>query len=94
MGDQELRESHQSPTKADVKRERSSLKSTFNHLQTSHECRGRRVESLMAEKRGLLTRINDGKKESRRYTDYIVLDADKVYSYAFTLIDEAKEKKS
>ena len=38
----------------------------LNHLQTSHEWRGRRVEKLMAEKRGILDRINDDKKESKR----------------------------
>ena len=48
----------------------------------------------MAENRGLLARINDEKNESKRYTDAIQLDAKKVYSYAFVLMEEAKEKKS
>ena len=48
----------------------------------------------MAEKRGLLDRINDKKKESKRYTDSILLDAEKVYSDAFVLMEEAKDKKS
>ena len=59
VGDHQLRDSHQSLTKSDLKRERSSLKRAFNHLQTSHECKGRRVEKLMAENRGLMDRIND-----------------------------------
>ena len=48
----------------------------------------------MAEKRGLLDRIYDEKKELKRYTDAIILDDEKVYSYAFVLMDEEKEKKS
>ena len=47
----------------------------------------------MAEKRVLLARINDEKKESKRYTDDILLDAEKLYSNAFVLMEEAKEKK-
>ena len=47
----------------------------------------------MAEKRGLLDRINDKKKESKSYTDAILLDDEKVYSYAFVLMEEAKDKK-
>ena len=86
MGDHQLIDSHWSPTKADVKRERSSLKRAFNHLQMSHEYRGRRVENIMAEKRGLLARINDSKKESKRYTDNTLLDSDKLYLYAFVLM--------
>ena len=42
LGGHQLRDSHRSPTKADVKRERSSLKRAFHPLQTSQECRGRR----------------------------------------------------
>ena len=61
--DHKLRDIHQSPTKENVKRERSSLKRAFDHLQKSHECRGNRVKKLMAEKRGLLARSNDKKKE-------------------------------
>ena len=61
VGDHQLIDSHRIPTKTDVKRERSSLKRAFNHLQTSHECRGRRVENIMLEKRFLLARINDDK---------------------------------
>ena len=93
MGDHQLRDSHRIPTKADVKSYRSSLKRLFNNLQTSHECRGRRVENLVAEKRGVLARINDEKKESKSYTDAILFDAKKVYSYAFVLMEKAKEKK-
>ena len=48
----------------------------------------------MTEKRGPLARINDKKKKSKRYTDAILLDAEKVYSYAFVLMEEAKEEKS
>ena len=48
----------------------------------------------MAEKRGILDRINDEKKESKRYTDAIQIYAEKVYSDAFVLMEEAKEKKS
>ena len=55
VGDHQLRDSHWSPTKENVKRERSSLKRAFDHLQKSHE-------KIMAEKRGLLARINDEKK--------------------------------
>ena len=69
------------------------MKRKFDHLQQSHECRGSRVKNLMAENRGLLARINDEKKESKRYTDAIQLDAEKVYSDAFVLMQEAKEKK-
>ena len=47
----------------------------------------------MAENRGLLDIINDDKKESKSYTDTILLDDEKVYSYAFVLMEEAKEKK-
>ena len=63
------------------------MKRAFNNLQTSHECRGRSEEKLMAEKRGLLDRINDDKKESKRYTDTILLNAEKVYSCAFVLME-------
>ena len=93
VGYHKLRYNHRSPTKENVKRERSSLKRAFDHLQKSHECRGNRVKKLMAEKRGLLARINDDKKESKRYTDAIQIDAEKVYSDAFVLMEEAKEKK-
>ena len=48
VGDQKLRYSHRSPTKENVKRESSSLKRAFNHLQKSHECRGSKVKNLMA----------------------------------------------
>ena len=48
------------------------------------------MKNLMAEKRGLLARINDEKKESKSYTDNIQLDAEKVYSDAFLLMEEAK----
>ena len=47
----------------------------------------------MAENRGILARINDDKNESKRYTDAIRLDAEKLYSDAFVLMQEAKEKK-
>ena len=47
----------------------------------------------MAEKRGLLDRINNDKKESKRYTDAIHIDAEKLYSDACVLMQEAKEKK-
>ena len=50
-------------------------------------------EKLMVEKRGILARINDEKKESKRYTDDVQLDAEKVYSGAFVLMEEAKDKK-
>ena len=69
------------------------MKRAFDHLRKSNECRGSRVKKLMAEKRGLLARINDDKKESKRYTDAIQIDAYKVYSYAFVLIEETREKK-
>ena len=65
----------------------------LNHLQASHEWRGRRVEKLVSEKRVLLDRINDEKKESKRYTDAILIDAEKLYSGAFVLMKEAKENK-
>ena len=58
------------------------MKSAFDHLQKSHEYRGGRVKKLMAEKRGLLDRINDEKKESKRYTDAIQIDSEIVYSDA------------
>ena len=61
------------------------------HLQKSHECRGSRVKNLMAEKRVLFSRMNDGEKESKSYTDAIHIDAEKVD--AFVLMEEAKEKK-
>ena len=93
VGDHQLRDSHRISTKENVKRERRSLKRAFNHLQSSHKCRGGRVKKLMAEKRGLLSRINDEKKESKRYTDAILLDADKVYSDDFVLMEEANDKK-
>ena len=51
------------------------------------------MKKLMAEKRDLLARINDEKKESKRYTDAILLDAEKVYSDDFVLMEELKEKK-
>ena len=69
------------------------MKRAFNNLKTSHECRGRSEEKIMAEKRGLLDRINEEKKESKRYTDAILLDTEKVYSDVFVLMEEAKEKK-
>ena len=92
VGDHKLRYNHRSPTKENVKRERSSLKSEFDHLQQSNEYRGSRVKNLMVEMRGLLDRINNEKNESKRYTDAIQIDAEKVYSDAFVLMDEAKEK--
>ena len=93
VGDHQFIDSHRNPKKGNVKRERKSLKRAFDHLQKSHKCRGSRVKKLMAEKRGLLARINDEKKESNRYTDAIHIDAEKVYSDAFVLLEEAKEKK-
>ena len=93
VGDNQIRNSHRSPTNTYIKRERRSLKRAFDHLQTSHECRGSRVKELMEEKRGLLARINDNKKESKRYTDAILLGAKKLYSDAFVLMEEANEKK-
>ena len=69
------------------------MKRAFDHLQQSHEFRGSRVKNLMAEKRGLLDRINNDKKESKRYTDAIHIDAEKLYSDACVLMQEAKEKK-
>ena len=69
------------------------MKRVFDHLQTSHECRGSRVKKLIAEKRGLLARISDEKKESKSYTDAILFDAEKVYSNEFLLVEEGKEKK-
>ena len=66
VGDHQFRDSHRSSTKENVKRERSSLKRAFDHLQKSHECRGSRLKKLMAEKRGILARINDEGKESKR----------------------------
>ena len=51
------------------------------------------MKNLIAEKRGLLDRINDEKKESKRYTDDILHDAEKLYSDAFVLMEEAKENK-
>ena len=65
MGDHKFKDSNQSPTKENVKRERSSLKRVFDPLQKSHEYRGSRVKKLMAEKRCLLARINDDRKESK-----------------------------
>ena len=47
VGDHQLRDSHRSPTKENVKRERSSLKRAFDNLQKSHECRESRVKKLM-----------------------------------------------
>ena len=66
------------------------MKRALNNLQTSHDWRGKRVEKLMAEKRGILDIIRDKKKESKRYTDAILLDAEKVYSDAFVLMEEAR----
>ena len=40
----------------------------------------------MAENRGILDIIRDKKKESKRYTDAILLDAEKVYSDAVLLM--------
>ena len=48
------------------------------------------MKNLMSENRGLLDIINDEKKESKRYTDAIQIDAEKVYSNAFVLMQEAK----
>ena len=42
VGEHQLRDSHRSPKKSDVKREKSSLKRALNHLKTSHEYRGGR----------------------------------------------------
>ena len=91
VGDYQIRNSHRSPTKADIWRERISLKRAFD-LQKSHEYRGGRVKKLISEKRGLLAIINDEKKESKIYTYAIQIEAEKVYSEAFVLIEEAKEK--
>ena len=62
------------------------MRREFNNLQTPHECRGSRVENLMTEKRGILDIINDEKKESKRYNNAILVDAEKVYSGAFMLM--------
>ena len=51
------------------------------------------MKNIMAENRGLMDIINDEKDESKRYTDAILLDAEKVHSYAFELMEEPKEKK-
>ena len=51
------------------------------------------MKNIIAEKRGLLDRINDEKKESKNYTDAIQLDPEIVYSDAFVLMEDAKEKK-
>ena len=51
------------------------------------------MENLVAEKRGVLARINDEKKESKSYTDAIQLDAEKLHSDDFVLMEEAKENK-
>ena len=51
------------------------------------------MKKLMVENRGLLARINDEKKESKRYTDAILLDSEKLYSNDFVFMEEAKEKK-
>ena len=51
------------------------------------------MKKLMEEKRGLLDRINDEKKESKRYTDDIQIDAEKLYSDAFVLMEKGKENK-
>ena len=51
------------------------------------------MKILMSEKRGLLAIINDEKKESKRYTDDILHDSEKLYSDAFVLMEEAKENK-
>ena len=69
------------------------MKSALDHLQKPHEYRGGRVKKIMAEKRGILARINYEKKESKRYTDAIHIDAEKVYSDSFVLTQEAKENK-
>ena len=45
------------------------------------------MKNLMSEKRGLLARINDEKEESKRHTYDIQLDAEKVYSDAFLLME-------
>ena len=63
VGDHKFIDSHRSPTKENIKRESSSLKRSFDNLQKLHECRGSKVKNIMAEKRGLLARINDNKKE-------------------------------
>ena len=93
VSDHQLRDSHRIHPKADVNRERSYLKRALDHLQTSHEWRGEEGVNIMAENRGLLDIINDEKKVSKGYTDDILLDAEKVYSDAFVLMEEAKEKK-
>ena len=54
---------------------------------------GEQGENLMAEKRGLLARIDDDKKESKRYTDAIQIDSEELYSDDFVLMYEAKDKK-
>ena len=69
------------------------MKMAIDNLQKSHECRGSRVKNLMEEKRGILARINDEKKEPKSYTDATQMDAEKVYSDAFVLMEAEKEKK-
>ena len=94
VGNHKLRYSHQSLTKENVKMERSSLKRAFDHLQKSHECRGDRVQKSWQNREVSSLESMMKKKETRGYTDAIQLDAEKVYSYAFVLNEEAKEKKS
>ena len=48
------------------------------------------MEKIMEEKRDILARINDQKKESKSYNDAILLDAEKVYSDEFVLMEEAR----
>ena len=44
------------------------------------------MKNLMAENIGLLARINNEEKESKRYTDSIQIGAEKLHSDAFVLM--------
>ena len=50
-------------------------------------------EKAHGRKERSLDIINDEKKGSKRYTDDIQIDAEKGYSDAFVLMQEAKENK-
>ena len=50
VGDHQIRNSHRSPTKSYIKREKSSLKMRYDHLQKSHKCRGGQGEKSHGRK--------------------------------------------
>ena len=88
----ECRPGKRSPLKATVKRERSYFRGALQQLQKLYEKRGKRLERLEADKKGLLKRIKAKTNDSKEYTDSIIRDANVIYADAHRLMEDANTK--